>query len=304
MDPDLWHREVEPALKVCFKPAEERSASIPPLLLHFTTTNGLLKILSERQFRLGRARCLNDTREIEHGLGIAREELERLRSPSVAFEVEKEFSDAAIDVVNYRFKSTPHDQMIIPVLDAHIACFTEPEKGNEDGSLLHWAMYGNNGDGFALGFNFGNVSIAELRKVSYDDGEQRTEISGIIKCFQTCPSYRSAPRYFGAWCGSVLVFAAAWMKHSSLSSEHEWRLITWYTTVKNQEKKQLRMRFTEGPSMVKSYFNYPFKPEALRRIVIGHKINDEPTRETLQILLHERRYPSSVEIRKSPISLR
>jgi hypothetical protein len=56
-----------------------RSSSAPAGLLHFTDATGLLAILKEKRIRLSRAKCLNDSLEIAHGLALL---VEKVASPS------------------------------------------------------------------------------------------------------------------------------------------------------------------------------------------------------------------------------
>lgn len=109
----------------------------PSVIYHYTDEAGFLGILKSRRIRLTDMFGLNDPSELQYGLIHACEVLEE--QSTTAHPAAAVFSKKFREVVGAKFCKVAH---------FFVACFS---KSQDD--LGQWRAYGNDGKGFALGFD-------------------------------------------------------------------------------------------------------------------------------------------------------
>ena len=181
--PDAFYA-VKVAFDASLKPAVARSSARPARLLHFTDTEGLLGIVCDRRTRIARARNSNDSMEIQHGLDLATRAIAKRSESGDVTPAAAVLLTEARKLTEFGYGQRYEDGL--PVLDAHVACFADGDRSTSD-SLLHWALYGRAGRGFAIEFDTAQLKVggerADLFKVEYDPRVQVAEVEGVIDHF-------------------------------------------------------------------------------------------------------------------------
>src|SRR6266481_7110439 len=114
----------------------------PGTLYHYTTQAGLLGIIKCRCLWTTNIFYLNDSREFNYALELARTGLkERLSGPAARNE-QKQFYESALTTLDDVAPIIPQ------ALSLHVGSFSA--KGD---SLSQWRAYTQNGIGFSLGFD-------------------------------------------------------------------------------------------------------------------------------------------------------
>ena len=110
----------------------------PEILYHYTTTAGLIGILSNRGIWATDSWFLNDSSEVRYGLGIVRARLNRYSKQADRPEPEQSALKGAMGILELDLSS---------VMRSLVACFSA-----HDDQLSQWRAY-SGGGGVALGFD-------------------------------------------------------------------------------------------------------------------------------------------------------
>jgi hypothetical protein len=207
----------------------------PDILFHYTTGEGAVGILETGELRATHARYLNDSLELEAGMSLAKETLERVRSTVAA-------SD---EVAIYERISDALDAMTIE--DFFVASFSA-----QADDLPQWRAYSKGAGGYALGFTAehlilrSNESGFYLYPVVYDVDVQsqllEAFMADLVKVRRNVSTWDGDPevpeKAFGSLMRRCLGQLAVLFKHPSFSHEAEWRLIS----LDDRKRPSLRLR--------------------------------------------------------------
>jgi hypothetical protein len=199
---------------------QHASKALPKLLYHYTSPEGLLGIVSNKELWATSTMFLNDSSEASHGIELAKRLLEeRFREGKLPRNTYMFLDDFA------RFKWAPTRR-------TYVVSFTE--LGD---SLSQWRAYCPASGGYAIGFPAAQVSdMANGQKFSlvkclYDRQEQaqilNEFIDGFIKDYESRVSSGKEPtpleiqREFDNQISQISLL----MKHPSFEEEKEWRLV-------------------------------------------------------------------------------
>ena len=143
----------------------------PNALWHYTSTEGLVGILTSDCLHFTDVRFLNDTSEIEYGRALCRKVMTDILTTETG--------------ATARLLTTLLDRFDDPAgITSYVACFCH------NGDLLsQWRTYGATGNGFSLGFDTTSTHWREsetgsgvvLRRVEYDPARQRKRVTKILR---------------------------------------------------------------------------------------------------------------------------
>lgn len=203
---------------------------VRPLLAHYTSLEGLEQILTSSELWLSNPLFMNDLEEVKFGIINGYETFinhEQLRKSLEKSKQSKGFFDAL---------ETEYDNFTQgEVIDLYVLCFSEHLETNMDGRLSMWRGYGNNGNGAAIVFDTGELTVPDttplvLSHVNYVTAEQRLEwlnkfVGSIADFFENTPIpdeliYGAVQQVFER----LLIFSV-YTKHVGFIEEAEWRIV-------------------------------------------------------------------------------
>ena len=223
--PDV--EEVEPALNDEQKKAvgefssqlkavlAESTDGVPEVLYHYTDAEGLRSILTNGDIWATHHEYLNDPTEGTAGGQIIREVLEE--------------SSVGIAKGALRMMGQPGDGGE----STYISSFSERgARGDED--LPQWLAYGDQGAGFAIGFDLRCMKDLSLRKVLYGEDNFKEAVQRVVVA--AADTWSRISSEFGLQDDSIAESHAGWvlfgitdwacrMKSDAWAHEKEWRLV-------------------------------------------------------------------------------
>lgn len=224
--------EIHEAYEVLYARFENQNRLLndPPLLAHYTSIPVLEKILRDKEIWLSNPLFMNDLQEMRFGLN----EGARIFDDDELLKEAGGNSERALKLAHYfQYYFSKFDSEA--AFDTYIFCVSEHEKDNKDGLLSMWRGYGSQGNGAAIIFNPGNVtlipnSILTLANVSYGSTEKRLEdLRAVLKQWAAITASLEIPddklHHASHAALSFLKTYALTTKHSGFSEEREWRLI-------------------------------------------------------------------------------
>jgi hypothetical protein len=210
----------------------------PDRLWHYTSTEGLLGIVTSRAIWGTDAEYLNDSQELRYALDHVAKQFrsisERLASRAKGRHAEDPDTSSAA-ILSAALSALEGGDEMAPSSPVHVfvACFCE------DGDLLsQWRGYAS-GSGYALGLDSSAldraalgympdqevpVRVVGLRRVSYGDALLRPRVDTLVRRAIERPS--AHPYVVGDHLarGEILPLLAEF-KHPAFAEEQEWRLI-------------------------------------------------------------------------------
>lgn len=243
------------------------------VLWHYTSTDGLLGIVQNKQLWATDALYLNDNRELLEGLDLLSAQVRQ----EVGRANEKITSVKQLWLALHQFDRNP--QIEPPSGIAYVACFC-----TERDLLSQWRNYAD-GSGFAIGFSRTGLELVarqvggELVEVSYLSDELPSTADG--------PLFGST--FFGGGEGPRIVADAgslAKYKHHAFKEEREWRLI-----VPSQRSMQLpnddlpKVGFRRGALGLTPYIALELALSCIRELMVGPGSNQDLRRLAAQRLL-------------------
>jgi hypothetical protein len=199
--------------------------NVPRRLHHYTTLGGLQGILESGALWASDVRFMNDSSELTYASTLIDEVV-----MEVLHEVEESDLRAALPLRNgfansFEFGAQPF-----------ITCFCE-----NDDLLSQWRGYGVKDASVSLGFDLSLIAAVRdlppntyLRKVVYDEEQQRTEVRTVVRTWLQTVRTMLAD---GENLSDLFPYPAIWaiqqaliehhlcFKHPTFSEENEWRLI-------------------------------------------------------------------------------
>jgi hypothetical protein len=276
-------------------------ADLPPVVYHYTDAAGLLGMLSTGRIWATEYRFLNDRTEVEHTRALVK---------SIILARMKEKKHSSMSGLYSRIL----DQIGRPDDDMEIYVFSLSAEAD---SLSQWRGYARDGHGFTVGFD-ASVLLAKAEaedlfgfcRVEYD-GERQSrgviaalqdierECSKLIaaKTIDADDILDSAASSFDA----IMWHRAVANKHSSFSSENEWRIFSFCEGDDRQEAK-VRAR----PSGLVPYVEFasdqlcdrPALP--ILRIGVGPGFSDHTQLRAVQVLCRQYGYTPDIYFANAP----
>ena len=233
----------------------------PAILYHYTTQQGLLGIIGDKEIWASHTQYLNDVREFRHALDLVREEAATMHDEGDR----DEYARYCLAIMQ--------DALLPGMEDINVCVCSFSEKGD---MLSQWRAYGESASGFAIGF-----LGAYLREVSqehgwlvpviYDEGRQRllvrTLLEDVLAEHLKLSAKEREQSQPGGNLWTYLHRYAPILKHKSFQEECEWRIITKPLPCTDQ-----RFGYRAGASMIIPYFRLPLgkrKSLGIKEIVIG-----------------------------------
>ncbi len=212
-------QEVEPT-----RGDEEVFDDTPNVLYHYTSGEGLLGIIKNKEIWATNVRYMNDISELEYGCKIIKDSIIKFK--------ERNQSEHILNVVlDYFLNEEISD--FEREWDVYIACFCK----NGD-KLSQWRGYGGNGDGFSIGIHRSSFRLASwfsLIKVIYTEEEQEARVFKILNdyCCAINIFIKKYPtldkNYLINYCEekitNELLNLAFTFKNKVFDEEEEWRII-------------------------------------------------------------------------------
>ncbi len=200
------------------------------LLYHYCDAHALLNILKSRAVWATGTKYLNDTTELLSLSNSMRAHAEKHRSNPAG--------EALSDMVDFYWVSSDTMQTQTIGMDRFASCFST------DGDLLsQWRAYGNNGRGYAIGFDasrfsglIGPAPTMSLRRMTYGGGHEAYLIDDIIERFAIAIADHidilddtgwgniHARNWLSMRFGECLLEMADEVKDPAFVEEKEWRL--------------------------------------------------------------------------------
>lgn len=206
----------------------------PPILWHYTTADGLLGIVQNKHIRMSHIACMNDSEEYRHGLKHLEEAAHSRLSSGLPPDLEK-LHRFLIGSLAY-----PRD---IPGI--FVACLSE-----ETDALTHWIEYGQQGVGYAIGFDTGKLKAVTqnttdqvfspiLAQCVYRDHCKRkmllSWLEKVDEVFSEFVANKASQWLIDVHIGDFVTpvmwavyFLGPVFKHAIFEPEHEWRMIAFY----------------------------------------------------------------------------
>ena len=256
------------------------STDEPETLFHYTSIDTLEKILTEsfgREYIILRGthfEYLNDTKEVKFAIDIMQE-------------IAKEFEDQGKDIskkklsehlTSARWKRLTNSFGIKS--DLFITSFSE----NYD-SLPMWNMYGNNGNGIAIGCKKSKIKT------------ENNEFSAWGRCYYDKQKVKdSFQMYFPDIYDDITInngqirigpelflndlsFHFGILKHKSFDYEREWRFMKQL----NLDRQQIKFHSSSG--ILKPFIENKFPKSDLKKIVIGLCADKDLSEQSVKMLL-------------------
>ena len=252
----------------------------PTILYQYTNASGLLGIIKSGTLWFSNIFAQNDPSEMRHGLRIAIDQL-KLRATDRRPEIAT-FASA--------FERFDLDSGLEAVAHFFICCFSAV--GDD---LSQWRAYGDNGQGFVLGFDTSSLEDAFTKRngnpikehstfhVTYDGNELTSLQNSLIDLIDPLISL---PRTIPLW-GDQLhnymsellvshslqaIRSVMFFKHPAYRNENEYRFLQLFSSDKLPSDVKHRLRGTS--SVLYREFDWrKLEPGSLRKIVIGPAAN-------------------------------
>lgn len=209
----------------------------PEILYQYTDISGLIGIIESKKIWATDFRYLNDSSEINYGTSLVQSTLKKTLTNS----------DEYIKHFINEFLALGDD--FFSLENIYVACFCT------NGDLLsQWRGYGNNGEGYSIGFNTFHTDFSINRehsncttflKVIYSKSEQEKIINDILMNYInymqkeqitiTRHMFKQYIKSFSECISRIICF----FKHQSFLEEDEWRIISFTdkkSTMNNNEK--------------------------------------------------------------------
>lgn len=195
-------------------------------LYHYTTSNGLLKILKSKNIWCSHTQYLNDNSEITYALDIINEVILEY-SENCKSDLFKNILQNNLENIHLQY-------------DSYITSLTE------EGNLLsQWRAYGEGGNGYSIGFSLPEITNLRtindtktevvIRKVEYEIAMQKQIIVDLLDIvFSNFKNFIESGEdieeneiifQFSNHISWYLADIMLWFKHPAFSEEKEWRLI-------------------------------------------------------------------------------
>lgn len=215
---ELTHSRFRDGLVQHFEEWASKQLPDPNRLYHYTTLEGMRGIVETECIWLSDARYMNDASELEYAIGLIEDEVSAVIRGSDLQEI-----------VPPEFRLEMYESPVGAKPRPFIACFCEV-----DDLLSQWRGYGDLDASVALGLQTPFRRPAQLRRVIYDEQQQRELVRNATLTWAQIlrvlvgegEDPRELVRMPARWAlEEVLAEYYLCFKHPAFSEEREWRLI-------------------------------------------------------------------------------
>jgi hypothetical protein len=260
--------------------------SEPELLYHYTSLDGFLGIIKNKELWATDIRYLNDTSEFQTVPNLAVENI--------------------IEATNLEGQNNELIEKYRPLLvqagrSVYVSSFSAGQSGDD---LSQWRAYGGQHSGISLGLSpdylrsigkqflyeasdlgwaTTNGNIDPLIKCEYLDDKKPEDKRAISLNIERLVEHSKVDPSSAA-----LAFAqySASLKHKGFHSEKEWRL----ALVRNCSDPSNRLQFRSSKSLIVPYVSIPLnierEPITIKRIVLGPTPHEEMAKESVEMVLN------------------
>lgn len=265
----------------------------PENIYHYTTQKGILGIVTRREMWATQVHFLNDKNEVFLTFKL----LER--------ELKKQAGRAQNPAIKAILNNIRHNLPRIDQGHICIASFCE-----ESDLLSQWRGYGNQGKGYAIGFNLKELTHIAKRQnfvlwpCVYNTALQMELVTYLIDswCREFGGHKTVQHEKMLAIINTSVCQLAPIIKDESFSEEKEWRLVSSVVSSKSPQ-----FAFREGEFSLIPYYNFQIEDEhgrlSIRSIVVGPSPHMELARNSLSTFLAASKLPT-VDIVGSKIPFR
>lgn len=246
---------------------EVLSRNPPSALYHYTTQQGFLGIVKNKEIWATHTQYLNDRAEYLHALELVKEEIGRICKTNSEGTIER-LLDEMLDGITG-----------IETINVCVCSFSEVRD-----SLSQWRAYGDETSGFAIGFlgsflrDVVNREQCYLAQCLYSEEEQIALIKALVaKVLEENKNRRDGEvlPLGGNLCAYLNRYAPI-LKNASFADEKEWRIISRPLSCKRE-----RFEYRPGSSMLIPYYRFPLTDEQGRlkidEVVLGPTPHQVPS---------------------------
>ncbi len=276
--------------------------SIPDILYHYTTQQGLLGILTNASLWATHILYLNDQKEYWHAFDVTRKVIQdKLKTLTDELQIRR------LDGIHRELCAHQSADIFVASL-------------SEDGdSLSQWRAYGANGNGFSIGFSREKLNHLALNagwrldRCSYDlESKINKVLPPINSDVQARHSVESITTYEGEkncvfvtsskyddFTKEILKFTP-FLKHAAFHEEKEWRLVLDkddQSLISHRAGQNLLMPYREFSLLMKETL------DCISEIVVGPTAHIDLSERSLKSFL-ESKYLYAIETKQSTIPYR
>lgn len=266
-------------------------------LYHYTTQDGLLGIVQNRDIWATHHQCLNDRQEYLHAKELVREEIQRRLTTA------KPGSESFLKVMLSALEPPGHEDV-----NLYVASFSE-----QWDSLSQWRAYGAATSGFALGFQCDHLVLPDgfmFVRCIYDPDQQQKVVEAIVSEVLERSRKATLLDTTSAHLRFILHTLALTLKHPKFKEEEEWRIISpvlmdfapAFPLI-----EETKLAFRHGKSVLTPYRSIPLKDDKnnfpLNEVVVGPNPSPQQAHRSVQSLLNSESL-NAVAVRDSDIPYR
>lgn len=248
----------------------------PDRLYHYTSPEGLLGIVKQREIWATHTQYLNDVREFSHAVEMAKEELHRMTGRS---------DSGGLGPVLQSMKDS-----LAGIESVNVCVVSFSEEGD---SLSQWRAYCGEATGFSVGFSgqFLKSIIGDmfwLVPCQYADDVQKQLIKTLLNDVldenqNRKPQDRDDLPPGGNFLPYLMRYAPI-LKHQSFQDEKEWRIISRPLPCSSE-----RFEYRAGRSMLIPYYRVSLEaksePFTIEQVIIGPTPYPEQSTNSVKSLL-------------------
>jgi hypothetical protein len=273
------------------------------IIYHYTNAEGLKGIIESNSFYATQYNFLSDPTEITYVINIIKNEIEKIVKPNMDNNIFQELNKL------FDFKLYFDDLLSVFINDIYLVCFSA---GGDQ--LSQWRGYGANGEGYAIGIKTEylkkNIPVTRgislnpefsLLEISYNENELHALIEKysikFIEILEKTNDEKILTEKYNILLEMLdeLVFL---YKNPSFKEENEWRFVHHTEVKKDNTTDNILFRCIN--KINKPFAKIDIKPDSIKEIIIGPKLNEKKSMLVLEQLLIKNNY-SNVKISKSKI---
>lgn len=234
-----------------------------PILYHYTDSNGLIGIVSNKTIRLGDIRYMNDPSERTYGVEVARSALEKRvselpedLSQMIKNSLHKLETDADLDLVPFAFSLSKYSD-----------------------NLQQWRSYCKNGLGYCLGFKVQEIcqptsGILGLFRVRYVRSKQEFLFSNLFdvlsEIFLSSERGDVTRKTVMKFCELGISIISSIVKDQAYHVEGEWRLLELVKTKRPQHIEFLAKDQVIRPFLTRKIDDFVRNSDGFATSIIDH----------------------------------
>jgi len=227
----------------------DKGSTPPSKLFHYTDVSGLLGIFDNNRLWATHTLYLNDATERSYTYRLVEEIYCNLIEQAKTDDNDKSNINHPIWYRDFLHRLSYNTMRPKPNPDVYVVCFCK-----DDDLLSQWRGYGNNGAGYAIGFDTKRLvhskGAFELRKAIYSAEDQKQILNEILQvvtdslkeltdCLNSDDADPLIENHAKIFENEVEKYAS-FFKHKAFKAEEEWRLI--YSPKTDGHSNQIKFR--------------------------------------------------------------